>query len=430
MSSVKDVSEIPTAGERLVIVAAKGHVLCFRIFDDDGKMVEDTDSTRRTAQAPQIDDLRKQLENRWPPHRLNAREKGGVIDAVSSILGHTPREDLGRQLCYFGDGGSYEAYRELARAAWRALYIVKDELLESPAGRRLREVLAGILDAKVVPAHLGRYAPGYWTLAVFGLLEVEDRGTGTLLRRWGSIPADRLDAWYTARRRALIEGQSPHPVVPMPADEAGTEWDFPDTADEAGTEWIVPIPRDEAGTERELLLRYGTIRFVTVNDMFASSEIAIGALARLLDDEPATPRPGASAAGRGTGGTDPAPAPGYLGLVLDDDENRRVTRSGREGEVAFKGKIRAWALFRELWKNGERYIDSTLIYERVWGHKSGSATPDKITIRRTITDIRKLIEPLGVGVENNRESGYRLVPLAPEAPSRARLNKTRTKPSH
>jgi hypothetical protein len=93
MSSVKDVSAIPTAGKRLVIVAAVGHLLHFRIFDHDGKMVVDTDATRRTAQAPQIEDLRKQLANSWPPHELTTSEKGWVIDAVTSIVGHTPDSD-------------------------------------------------------------------------------------------------------------------------------------------------------------------------------------------------------------------------------------------------------------------------------------------------------------------------------------------------
>lgn len=89
MSSVNDVSAIPTAGKRLVIVSAVDHVLHFRIFDNDGKMVVDTDATRRTAQAAQINDLSKQLDNLWPPHELTTSEKRPVIDAVTSIVGQT-----------------------------------------------------------------------------------------------------------------------------------------------------------------------------------------------------------------------------------------------------------------------------------------------------------------------------------------------------
>jgi WD40 repeat protein len=90
MSSVKDVSAIPTAGKRLVIVAAVDHVLHFRIFDSEGKMVVDTDATQRMAHAQQIEDLREQLANLWPPHELTTSEKGRVIGAVTSIVGHTP----------------------------------------------------------------------------------------------------------------------------------------------------------------------------------------------------------------------------------------------------------------------------------------------------------------------------------------------------
>ncbi len=90
MSSVKDVSGIPTEGKNLIIVAAVDHVLHFRIFDGDGKMVVDTDEKRLTEQVQQIEDLRKQLESLWPPHELTGSEKGRVITAVTSIVGHTP----------------------------------------------------------------------------------------------------------------------------------------------------------------------------------------------------------------------------------------------------------------------------------------------------------------------------------------------------
>ncbi|HKI18050.1 MAG TPA: hypothetical protein VKA15_09215 [Isosphaeraceae bacterium] len=89
MSSVNDVTAIPTAGKSLVIVAAVNHVLHFRILDADGKMIVFADEKRLTKQARQIEDLRKQLESLWPPHELTKSEKDQVIDAVSSIVDHT-----------------------------------------------------------------------------------------------------------------------------------------------------------------------------------------------------------------------------------------------------------------------------------------------------------------------------------------------------
>ena len=88
MSSLNDVSGIPTEGKNLIIVAAVNNVLHFRIFDGDGKVVVDTDEKRLTEQARQIEDLRKQLESLWPPHELTRSDKGRVITAVTSIVGH------------------------------------------------------------------------------------------------------------------------------------------------------------------------------------------------------------------------------------------------------------------------------------------------------------------------------------------------------
>jgi hypothetical protein len=89
MSSVDDVSGIPTGGKSLIIVAAVDNVLHFRIFDGDGEVVVVTDEKRLTEQARQIEDLGKQLESLWPPHELTRSEKSRVITAVTSIVGHT-----------------------------------------------------------------------------------------------------------------------------------------------------------------------------------------------------------------------------------------------------------------------------------------------------------------------------------------------------
>jgi subtilisin family serine protease len=90
MSSVKDVSGIPTAGKRLIILAVVDQVLHFRIFNDDAKMVEDTDANRLAEQKQPIEDLEKQIENLWPPHELTESEKDEVIAAVTSIVCRTP----------------------------------------------------------------------------------------------------------------------------------------------------------------------------------------------------------------------------------------------------------------------------------------------------------------------------------------------------
>ena len=94
MFSVSNVSDIPPAGENLVIVALVivanvRDVLYFRIFDGDGKKVVDTDENELTAQAQQIKDLKRRLDSLRPPHDPTSSEKECVIAAVTSIVGHT-----------------------------------------------------------------------------------------------------------------------------------------------------------------------------------------------------------------------------------------------------------------------------------------------------------------------------------------------------
>ena len=75
MSSVKDISAIPTAGKRLIILALVAQILYFRIFDGDGNIVVDTDAKRLAEKVGSIEDLRRQLETLWPPAELTESEK-------------------------------------------------------------------------------------------------------------------------------------------------------------------------------------------------------------------------------------------------------------------------------------------------------------------------------------------------------------------
>src|SRR5208337_1017386 len=89
MSSMDDVSGMPTTGTNLFVVANVKGVLCFRIFDTKGKVDVDTDEKNLAKQAQPIADLKRQLSNLWPPHELISSEKQNVIAAVSSIVNHT-----------------------------------------------------------------------------------------------------------------------------------------------------------------------------------------------------------------------------------------------------------------------------------------------------------------------------------------------------
>jgi hypothetical protein len=86
ISSVKDVSDIPTRCKALVVVADVNHVLHFRIFDRDGKLVADTDEKKLPGQASQFEEFRKQLADLWPPHRLKVSDCRSIIIQVASFV--------------------------------------------------------------------------------------------------------------------------------------------------------------------------------------------------------------------------------------------------------------------------------------------------------------------------------------------------------
>ena len=85
MSSLNDVSGIPTEGKNLIIVAAVNNVLRFRIFAGDGKVVVDTDEKSLTEQARQIEDLREQLSSVTPSLRTASDGKVHTITAQLAV---------------------------------------------------------------------------------------------------------------------------------------------------------------------------------------------------------------------------------------------------------------------------------------------------------------------------------------------------------
>ena len=88
ISSLNDANGIPTSGKNLLIAANVDHVVHFRAFDDDGKVVVDTDEKKLREQARPIEELKNQLANLWPPHSPTDSEKSRVISAVTSITRH------------------------------------------------------------------------------------------------------------------------------------------------------------------------------------------------------------------------------------------------------------------------------------------------------------------------------------------------------
>jgi preprotein translocase subunit YajC len=109
--SLSDVTDIPTARKSLIIVAAVDHVLYFRIFDGDGRVVVDIDEQRLMERTLQVGSLKKRLESLWPPHELTQREKDEVITAVGSIVDWTPglRARAAKSLGFVAEIGKRDA---------------------------------------------------------------------------------------------------------------------------------------------------------------------------------------------------------------------------------------------------------------------------------------------------------------------------------
>src|SRR5690242_5296840 len=110
MPPVKDVSDVPSAGTRLIILVVVDQVLHCRIFNDGGTMVVDTDEGRLREQGAPFKDLREQLESLWPPHELTESERDRVIAAVTSVVGRIQTVE------------AMEAKERLAVAYWRPVY--------------------------------------------------------------------------------------------------------------------------------------------------------------------------------------------------------------------------------------------------------------------------------------------------------------------
>ncbi len=94
MSPTIDRNALPTRGKNLIVVGVVNRLLHFRIFDESGKMAVDCDETQVKEQARQIKELRKELQNLWPPHKLIPSESGGIITAVTAIVARTQLGDL------------------------------------------------------------------------------------------------------------------------------------------------------------------------------------------------------------------------------------------------------------------------------------------------------------------------------------------------
>jgi FtsX-like permease family len=119
LPSVNDVSEIPTAGKKnLIVVADVRNVLHVRVFDVAGKRIVDTDANRLTEQARLVENLEKQLKSLGNPHDLTTKEKARIIAAVTPIFDHPYLDSMSGRTLVAAD--PIQKRVKLLRGAWPA----------------------------------------------------------------------------------------------------------------------------------------------------------------------------------------------------------------------------------------------------------------------------------------------------------------------
>src|SRR5687767_624056 len=91
LMSIDQENSIPGEGVRLVIVGkdADGR-LHFRIFNELGKKVVDKAEKDIRNQAKELGGLKTQLASLWDQDQLSLDQKQMIMDAVTTIVGHTP----------------------------------------------------------------------------------------------------------------------------------------------------------------------------------------------------------------------------------------------------------------------------------------------------------------------------------------------------
>lgn len=109
MSPVEAESDIPTVGDRVIIVADVRGTLHFRIFEADGRRAVDTCETELADETGRIAELKRMLSGLWKAPRRSQGIQVRVRDAVTSIVGWTLPE-------HESYGLSPEQFRRIAEA--------------------------------------------------------------------------------------------------------------------------------------------------------------------------------------------------------------------------------------------------------------------------------------------------------------------------
>jgi hypothetical protein len=96
--SLGDADDIPMTGRSQFIIANVRGVLHFRIFENDGRTVVDTDESRLTVHATEIRIFKDLLERLYPPHELMPNDIEYILTTVIKLTAQNNLEDLSYEL--------------------------------------------------------------------------------------------------------------------------------------------------------------------------------------------------------------------------------------------------------------------------------------------------------------------------------------------
>jgi hypothetical protein len=88
LAPLDDIASIPTARRNQVLVADVRGVLHFRIFDNDGRKVVDTNENELPDKGPQLAQLRPLLSGLWGQSPTASTDRDRIVGAVTSIVDH------------------------------------------------------------------------------------------------------------------------------------------------------------------------------------------------------------------------------------------------------------------------------------------------------------------------------------------------------
>jgi hypothetical protein len=346
-------------------------------------------------------------------------------------LWHEPRPEtvklnevasLKRELIYLGEEAAMKAYRRVARELARIFEIYFDLICPGESGTDVGGARYAILLEDMHLIYLlnsvGAISKSHtWTLAVHHFLERADPGVLT-----GHF------AWWTAPTRDQFPNEP--------------EQEFSRFA-----EFAKALPPEDPRLNMIISAH------ILTNDLVTSSLVAIDGMIEVLEEAPGRPAnlETASSAKPGRpplhdalqlpaftapealvanhleqsentqdhpeGIVETTPRPGYLGLIIHPGR-MTVGRVGLEAVVSLAGKKLKWGLLLRLIDTRDSYCSMDML-RGVWSDYGRSDDPDIGTVHDALSELKKLLQPLGLAIVNAPSLGWRLAarPSKPGAAS-------------